>query len=204
MRIPESFELGFSSLREKGVLQVIRPESLPKHIVRTVGDLSTVNLMVLSCCDGHQFMHVTQHTKFCCEEAKRQLGLECVADDCFHWRTENGGPFVLTVPSLEIDDYRGDPINVKRSALRTIERGMSLKEHINVVLLIGHCVCGMVKDVFRRPEEYSDHMARAKEVIMSEMDLPSNQVIAWLQGHHSVGREMYHTDYTSVCQLRAA
>lgn len=202
MLIPDHFEPGFSLLATKRVLQEIRPESLSRHIVKTVGNLPAVNLMALSCCDGHQFMHVTRHTQTCYEEAKKTLGLEALEDDCFHWRSENGGPFVLSVPEIKTRLYRGEVDNVERSVLATIDEGMNLKK-LNVVLLIGHCMCGKVHTLFSDPEEYSDSMARAKERIMEEFGLPSNQVISWLQVHRADGRVMYHVDYSSVKETRS-
>ncbi len=203
MRIPESYESGFSALGDQGVLQEIRPDHLSKLIITTVANLAAVNLMVLSCCDGHQFMHVTHHTQFCCTEAKRLLGVEGVADDCFHWRSENGGPFVLSVPEIKTRRYRGEVDNVERSVLASIDEGMNLKK-LNVVLLIGHCRCGKVADIFREPGEYCDYMARAKERVMMEFGLPSNQVIAWLQVHHEAGRTIQHLDYHNLASRLAA
>ena len=202
MKVPASFETAFPALHAAGVLQEIRPESLSKHIVNTVGDLKAVNLMVLSCCDGHQFMHVTQRTKFCCDEAKRVLGVDGVTDDCFHWRTENGGPFVLSVPGLQTRRYRGEEDHVDRNVLASMEEGMNLKK-INVALLIGHTVCGKVKDTFTSLDEYSIYMARAKERLMAEFEMPSTHIITWLQAHRQDGRHMYHVDYPNAMQAVA-
>lgn len=202
MKVPQSFEDLFPVLHATGVLQEIKPESLSKHIVNTVGDLRSVNLMVLSCCDGHQFMHVTERTRFCCDEAKRTLGVEGVTNDCFHWRTENGGPFVLSVPGLGIRRYRGETDHVDRNVLASMEEGMSLKK-INVALLIGHTVCGKVKDTFGSLHEYSLYMARAKERLMKEFDMPSTNVITWLQAHREDGRHMYHVDFPRALQAVA-
>ena len=199
MLIPENFEPAFDQLKSRGVLRLIRPGSLPQKIIDDIGELSSVNLIVLSCCDGHQFMNITGHTRDCCDEAKKLLGVASIGNDCFHWRTENGGPFVLTVPQLEYDWYRGERINVKAAILRSIERGRSLKQ-LDIVLMIGHGICAMVRDTFRHPEEYGEHMARAKEFMMSETGLPGNQVISWLQIHRRKGRRMYHVDHSEASQ----
>lgn len=201
MQIPADFESSFARLRSN-VLQEIKPESLPKHLIKSIGPLSTVNLLVLSCCDGHQFMDITQRTKFCCEEMKRTLGMQSCNDDCFHWKTVHGGPFVLSVPSLKVQQYRGEPEFTERHVLREMEEAMDMKK-LNVVLLISHAVCGKMRDTFTSAAEYIEKSVSAKERIMSWFKLPSEQVISWLQIRRQDSRRMYHIDYGAVRQMAA-
>ncbi len=195
--IPTSYERGFTLLKEAGLLQKIRPQDLSKIIMRNVGPLQHVNLLTLSCCDGHQFCDVTAHATGCFTEAKQMLGIELIGDDCIHWRSENGGPFVLSVPRLEIRLYRGEPDNVRRNIFASMHESMGLKK-LDVVLLLAHCVCGKVAELFDSPVEYVRYLALAKENVMREFNLPSSQVIAWLQTHRRDGRRTYHLDYSGV------
>jgi hypothetical protein len=203
MLVPQSYELSLAALQRAKVLEEIKPENLPKDIVKTIGPLSAINLQVLSCCDGHQFMHVTQHTQFCCEQAKRQLGVECLGDDCFHWKTENGGPFALSVPDLRTRTYRGRVNDVELNTFASMHEGMNLKK-LDVVLLIAHMRCGKVHDLFTSPDDYCAALAKAKVRVMQEFGLPSGQVIAWLQVHRPTERSMFHLDHSTVAARIAA
>lgn len=202
MLIPAEFESSFAQLRHTNILQEIKPESLPKHIIKTFSPLPTVNLLVLSCCDGHQFMDITQRTKFCCEEMKRTLGMSGHSGDCFHWKTVHGGPFVLSVPELKVQTYRGEPEYTERHVLREMEEAMDMKK-LNVVLLISHSVCGKMRDRFKSGAEYVGKSVLAKERVMEWFNLPSTQVISWLQVHRQGGRRMYHVDYRAIRAMAA-
>lgn len=196
MLVPKRFEDELAAHKQAGVLQEVRPESLPAELVK-LGDLGSINLIVLSCCDGHQFMDITQHTKACCESAKSNFGLNSMSNDCFHWKTENGGPYALSIPALRNRVWRDHTDKVDVNILASMEQGMSLKK-LNVALLIGHAVCGAAKDHLQSLQEYEDHLARAKDIIMSTFGLPRTQVLGWLQLHRHVGRKTHHLDFSRV------
>ena len=204
MRISTAYDKAFSALESGGVLQEIKPESLCKHIVKTIGALQRVNLQVLSCCDGHQFRHITQHTMGCCDEAKRALGLADIPDDCFHWRTENGGPFMLSVPEIKTHRFLGKETDFEHAILTSMNQGMNLKK-LDVVLLIGHADCGMVKDRFTSPSDYSINMVRAAHRCIEIFPhIERSRVITWLQVHRQDGRRMYSIDTEVAARQLAA
>ena len=196
MLIPQSFDDEIAAHKSRGYLQEVRPESLPVELMK-IGDLASIRLFVLSCCDGHQFLDITRHTQTCWNAAKQTLGIKEITEDCLHWRTENGGPFALSHKKLTTQYFRGDPVPVDKSILLTMEKGMRLKG-IPVVLHIGHSVCGMVKDDFDSIAAYEDHLVIAKDRVMKELGLGRSQVISWLQVHRSIGRRTHHLDCSLI------
>jgi len=207
MQLTATLDASVGLLEQRGVLKKIAPESLPRQIMKIGGldnnSFAGINILALSCCDGHQFMDVTQHTFRCCETAKKGLGLEGLSDDCFHWRTENGGPFVLSVPKLTERKYKEHFVRVDYDVLGSLQEGLSLKK-LNVVLLIGHCICGKMMPLVERFEDYVSYMVRSKARIMQEFNLPSEQVIAQLQCHRLSGkRHTFHIDYSEAASLPA-
>jgi hypothetical protein len=205
-----TLEASLLILQSRKILKEVEPGSLPRQIMKIGGhnSLAGINVCVLSCCDGHQFMDITQHTFECCGVAKaakqQELGLAGLGNDCFHWKTDNGGPFVLSHPELMVADYNGLPDYVDRSNLRAIQQAMHLKE-TNVVILIGHAVCGMMKPLVHTLDGYVSYMAAAKSRIMQEFGLPTEQVIAQLQCHRAEDkRRTYHVDYSEARALPIA
>lgn len=208
MRIPEHFEIELAADKAGGVLQEVRPESLPVQLMQ-LGDIASLNLFVISCADGHQFRDITSHTFKCLDEAKRHYGLEAMCDDCFHWRTENGGPYVLSVPELQTGvlqratTRRGKRVSILDSTLYWIEGAMSLKK-TNVGLLEAHCVCGMTRELFTSLNQYEDMLASSKRILMTEFGLDTNHLLCWLQAHCSKGRKSHHLDFSVVADRIAA
>ena len=202
MRIPDHFEVSIRDHKAAGYLREVEPESLPVELMK-LGKLSTINLFVISCSDGHQFRDITRHTFDCFQQAKTHFGLQTMADDCFHWKTENGGPFALTVPELGTRRWRDSEVRIDHALLSWIEESMSLKK-LNVGLLQPHCVCGKTRDVFGCFAQYEDALAEAKELVMREFGLPTRQVICWLQTHRACGRQTHHLDFSGVIRRKAA
>lgn len=196
MLIPEGFEAGFSALRKDGVLQKVRPESLPNWILRQQSRTEGINLSVCSCCDGHQFPDITGHTFAQCGAIQNIVHMsQTLPNDCFHWHTENGGPFVFSVPSIQTRTRKRQVTHVDENLLASIEEGMRVKK-TQAILLISHAVCAKVATVFNSPNDYALHLARAKERVMCEFDLPKERVIAWLQVRRKKGPRLYHLNYS--------
>lgn len=199
--IPEAFEPEFRNFKNCGVLRPVEPEKLPRKMIKTFGKLANINFLAFSCSDGHQFQDTASHTFQTCSHfrqlVKDQMGLSELADDCFHWFARNGGPFVLSVPQLAMRERQGKIDNVAHNTICEIEEGMSLKK-LNVILLHPHVCCGKVANIFTRFDEYIRYAALAKERLMTEFNLESDQVILNPQIHCREGRRTFHADYSEV------
>jgi hypothetical protein len=196
MKIPSSFETELRKLEELKILRKINPELLPKQLVDNSG-FPEVKVLVVSCCDGHQFLDITRHVGGVLGE--RGKGICCV-----HWRTENGGPFVLSVPSLSLRQYRGTSDRVDINLLAAMEESIHLKE-IEVIILLAHAVCGKVKEQFTSLVQYCRALSDAKGRVMAEFNFPKEQVLTWIQLQYpDENRRTYHLSTSAMNQFTIA
>ncbi len=195
MRMTHDQEAELALLRNSGVLQDINPCSLPTQIIRPY-DKKAVSILVVSCCDGHQNADIHRHAINCCVQWKEQLGY-LGEEDCYHWKTCNGGPLVLSVPEIARQYYKGEVLHLDLQLFGCYEQSRTIKG-MNSVLLIGHARCGMADPHLKTISEYCERLVKAKTRFMREFDLESAQVITWLQTHRLSGeRRAYHVDYKS-------
>src|SRR5579859_302386 len=104
--IPTMFEAELVQLKLNKVLRPVEPSEFPRRVLKIGGEIPEVSLSVLSCCDGHQFFDTVTMSESYCRGIIRSLKLPDETRMCAHWKTENGGPFVLSVPQAQTRTYK--------------------------------------------------------------------------------------------------
>lgn len=197
MRMSEAFEAELALLRNRGALQDINPGSLPTQIIRP-HDKKALSIFVVSCCDGHQNGDIHRHVISCCAKSKARFG-EMIEEDCYHWKTCNGGPLVLSIPEIQTQVYKGETLHLDLQLFGCFEesRRRDMKG-MDAVLLIGHARCAKADPYLSSLNEYCNSLVDAKKRFMVEFGLKSPQVITWLQTHRANGeRKAYHVNYST-------
>ncbi len=198
MRMTSSLEAELALLRKGGSLQDIQPCSLPTQIIRP-HDKKAVSIFVVSCCDGHQNGDIHRHVINCCAQSKEKFGT-FAEEDCYHWKTCNGGPLVLSIPEISQQVYKGRTLHLDLQLFGCFEESRKLKG-MDAVLLIGHVRCGKADPFLTSIHDYCTRLVDAKTRFMNEFNLHSTQVITWLQTHRKDGtRRAYHVDYSSFAR----
>lgn len=203
-----AMENEFETLKKNGVLTAVVSSKLPREVIRTQHPptpqcVSEVRMSVLSCCDGHHMPDMMRYVGMLCEQIKETESLPSDTTICTHWKTENGGPFVLSVPQLQRRYYRGRAHAVDENILGSIKEGMDLKGSL-AVLLIAHAICGKADPIFKTLTEYCVALSGAKDRVMEEFNLPRYRVITHLQIFRARGgRSTHHLDCSALEELLA-
>lgn len=197
MRMSQAFEAELALLRNRGALQDINPGSLPTQIIRP-HDKKALSIFVVSCCDGHQNGDIHRHVIDCCGKSKARFQT-VIEEDCYHWKTCNGGPLVLSIPEIQTQMYRGQTLYLDLQLFGCFEesRRRDMKG-MDAVLLIGHARCAKADPYLSSLNEYCNSLVDAKKRFMAEFGLKSPQVITWIQTHRQNGeRKAYHVNYST-------